>query len=293
MLGEFYGQFREWLDKTKAPPANQEDVAKVLDLLTEVTAWAPEVQRGKRKYSDERFVKSVRKRMDEKGDVSERQLDALVRIACKYNDQLPGVEARLAQMGLNGLIERVLESRPDEKSLRKLEVVEATEMDESTTKFVDSLRQQTDMGRALSDAQIKVLNSILLGAADQIPDFESVCSELGLSAEDVPDDPESGAILEAMEAVTEWNEPVKRGKRTYDDKAFIESLRGYYARKKFLSDRQRGALKRICARYADQVPNFEELAETYGIKRGGGKRKPEGGERKPEGGERKSEGSSQ
>ena len=266
MLAEFYGQFSEWLDKTKTPPADAEDVVKVLGVLEEVTEWAPEVQRGKRKYSDEKFVQSVCKRRDEKGDISVRQLDALVRMACKYEEQLPGIETRLGQMGLGALVDRIRETRPDEKSLRKLEIVGGVEADESTSKFVASLQQQTDMGRALSEAQLRVLDSIILGAADLIPDFENVCTELGLSMDDVPDDQESGSILEAMEWVKEWNPPTTRGKRTYDDKAFIESLQGYYKRKKFLSERQRGALKRICGRYAEQIPNFAELAETYGIK---------------------------
>ena len=266
MLGEFYGQFQKWLEKTKAPPADAADVDNVLGVLTEVSEWAPEVQRGKRKYSDEKFIASVRKRKDEKGDVSARQLEALVRIVCKYEDQLPDVEKRLTDMGLGSIVTQVRESQPAGEMLRKLEVAESVESDESTTKFVGSLRQQTDMGRALSDAQVKVLDSILLGAADLIPDSASVFEELGLSADDIPDDKESGAILEAMQSVTEWNPPTQRGKRTYDDKAFIESLSGYYGRKKFLSERQRGALKRICGRYGDQIPNFDELAKTYDIK---------------------------
>ncbi len=271
MLGEFYGQFQKWIEKTKVPPADGEAVGKVLAMLAEIGEWAPEVQRGKRKYSDERFVASIRKRQDEKGDVSTRQLEALVRIACKYEGQLVGVDKRLKDMGLGALVEQVSQTRPEEGTLRKLEVAEALESDESTSKFVASLRQQTDMGRALSDAQGKVLNTIILGAADQIPDSKSVLEELGMSLEDIPDDRESGAILDAMKAVSEWKPPTKRGKRTYDDKAFIESLRDYYGRKKFLSDRQRGALKRICGRYADQIPGFEELATTYGVKAGGKK----------------------
>jgi DNA topoisomerase-1 len=272
MLAEFYDQFQKWIEKTKAPPADAEEVDKVLTLLTEITEWAPEVQRGKRKYSDERFVASVRKRQDEKGDVSTRQLEALVRIACKYDGHLAEVEKRLTEMGLKLLVEQVRQTRPAEGMLRKLEVAESLEPDESTTKFVASLRQQTDMGRALSDAQDKVLNSIILGGADQIPDSKSVLEELGMSLDDIPDDKESGAILDAMKAVSEWNPPTKRGKRTYDDKAFIESLSAYYGRKKFLSERQRGALKRICGRYAEQIPNFEELAKTYDIKVGGKKK---------------------
>ncbi|MDP6491291.1 MAG: type I DNA topoisomerase, partial [Kiritimatiellia bacterium] len=180
MLGEFYDQFQKWIEKTKAPPADAEEVGRVLGLLTEITEWAPEVQRGKRKYSDESFVASVRKRQDDKGDVSTRQLEALVRIACKYDGQLADVETRLKDMGLESLAEQVRQSRPAEGTLRKLEIAESLESDESTTKFVASLRQQTDMGRALSDAQDKVLNSIILGAADSIPDAKSVLEELGL-----------------------------------------------------------------------------------------------------------------
>lgn len=266
MLDAFYKQFQEWIEKTKVPPAAAKDVTRVLQLLDEVGEWAPEVKRGKRTYSDAKFVASVRKRLEKKGEVSTRQLEALVRVTCKYEDQLPAMEQRLRDMGLQELLTRVRKTQPAERTLRKLKLAESLENDESTTKFVQSLRQQTDMGRALSTAQIKVLDSILLGGADKLPAADTLFKELGLSAEDIPDDRESGAILEAMQAVTEWNPPTQRGKRTYNDKAFVESLRGYYERKKFLSDRQRGALKRICSRYAEQIPNFEELAETYELK---------------------------
>ena len=293
MLGTFYEQFSQWLEKTKAPPAESEDVLKVLGVLDEITEWAPEVTRGKRAYSDEKFVKSVRKRQDEKGEVSVRQLDALVRMACKYEPQLPDIETRLGMMGLGALVDRIRESRPSEQSLRKLEIVNSLEMDESTTKFVGSLQQQTDMGRALSEAQLRVLDSIILGASEDIPDFDAVCTELGLSKDDVPNDEESGAILEAMTWVKEWNEPVKRGKRTYDDKAFFESLQGYYGRKKFLSERQRAALKKICGRYFEQIPKFDELAAAYDIKAVVKKKKAEESDEKPEAESEKPEESSE
>jgi hypothetical protein len=65
--------------------------------------------------------------------------------------------------------------------------------------------------------------------------------------------------------VAEWKPPVQRGRRTFDDKAFYQSLAQQFERRKALSDRQRAALKRMLRNYSAQIPGFAELAQTYGI----------------------------
>ena len=63
MLGEFYRHFKSWMELAKEPPADAGKVSTVLGMLDAVTAWGPEVQRGKRTYSDARFVASVKEQI--------------------------------------------------------------------------------------------------------------------------------------------------------------------------------------------------------------------------------------
>jgi len=58
---------------------------------------------------------------------------------------------------------------------------------------------------------------------------------------------------------------VKRGKRVFDDREFLESLAGQYKAKGTLSDRQVAALKKMMARYAEQIPHYAELQEKLNL----------------------------
>ena len=69
--------------------------------------------------------------------------------------------------------------------------------------------------------------------------------------------------FQALENVVEWAEPVKRGKRVFDDKEFIDSLSGQFKAKGALSERQVAALKRTASKYAGQIPNYADLQKQH------------------------------
>ena len=52
----------------------------------------------------------------------------------------------------------------------------------------------------------------------------------------------------------------------YNDEEFVVSLRDQYARRSSLSPRQVLALRRVCANYRNQIPNFEEVADRLGLR---------------------------
>ena len=276
MLGTFYESFRGWVDAIKMPEADVVLLAKTLELLKGVKEWAPEFKRGKRTYSDERFVASIHKQIDTgKRPVSERQMEALLRIACHYKDQVDGVEAFLVESGHKELLERSDLKPPKDTTITKLDLMSRIELDESAKSFVDSLRSRVEAGRCLSPAQAKALNNIVLSHASAIDGFDAIKDTLELENSEVAEDHESAPLIEALSGVTEWKPPVQRGKRTFDDKAFYESLQQQFGRKGFLSFKQRAALKRMVTRYRDVVPNYEALAEQLGLGKKGGKAKQE------------------
>jgi DNA topoisomerase-1 len=285
MLTKFYASFLGWVDKAKTPPADLGVVTGLLDLLGGVSQWAPETKRGKKTYSDEKFVQSVREQMD-KGDppLTDRQQEALVKMAMRYKEQMAGTEDRLAALGLGEEIEKLREAslppRPESKT--KLELLAAVSCEPARTVgkrvyddrvFIDSLAEQVHGGKRLSENQIRYLDRLVLKYADQIPDFEAKAAELHLEqGAAVETDPQAGEILGLLGRITEWKPPVQRGKRTWDDREFYESLDRQFKQKKSLSPRQVAAMRKMAARYASAIPDFADHAERLNLKSGRAKK---------------------
>lgn len=268
MLETFYKQFDEWMVLTKLPAADNGKVKQVMDELAKVQSWAPEVTHGKRTFSDQKFVESIKKQMDSaKGEVSERQLSALMKIASRYVEQVPElggiVEARKQEASAAGQPE----SGPAaQTTLRKLQVASGLNIPESSLKFVASLQKWADGGRELTPSQMRSLNRLIHQHARQIENYDVVKQELGLGEEpQQEEDHVSGDLIAGMRGVQTWKEPVKRGKMTFSDEAFYRSLSQQFERKGGLSIKQQVALKKMVTRYRDQVPNYEELTQKHGF----------------------------
>ena len=270
MMAEFYGRFSHWMALAKEPPADMARVNAVLSLLELVHEWAPPTKRGKRTYSDDKFVASIREQIEKnEKQVSDRQLDALGRIAVRYREQIPDGETRLGAAGFAGLLEEERNAPPPEIASRKFELLQAVEMDERGRKFIDSLAQQVASGRRLTAPQSAALDRALVRHAAVIPNFEQEKRQLGIVVEAASMEPdhESGPLLEVMGKVATWREAVKRGKKTFDDKEFFESLSRQFKQRGGLSPRQRAALGKMLFRYKEQIPDFEETVQRLGLRK--------------------------
>ena len=278
MMSDFFGQFKQWMELAKEPPADTGKVTEVLSMFDHVNTWGPEVQRGKRKYSDERFAASVKEQL-EKGEkaVSDKQLTALVKIAVRYREQIPGAEQALADLGFHDEIARDLASPSNEESMRRFKVLQGLQFSENQAAFIESLKQQAESGRKLSERQLAAIDRIIVQNAAQIKDFETVKQELNLTVDEaeMAPDHESPQLIALLGQVTVWQDPVSRGKMTFDDHAFFTSLDEQFNRKKSLSPRQRYALKRMIFRYKSQIPDFEQHAEQLGLNKKGKAEKEE------------------
>ncbi|MBT3193973.1 MAG: type I DNA topoisomerase [Verrucomicrobia bacterium] len=266
MLAKFYEQFSKWMEATKAPPADQDAVRRVVDALDAVEEWAPPVKRGKRTYSDEKFVKSIGETLEhEEKQVSTRQFEALGRIACRYREKLPVLADVLTANGLKALLDEPLPEPPRESSIKKLELLLSLELDEGGRDFAQSLADQAKGGRRLSPAQLKALDRMVLANSVKIEGFEGLKESLDLVGQELPEDNESPELIQLMSTVEDWKPPVKRGKREFNDETFFASLSQQLGARGYLSDRQRAALKRMIRRYREQVPTFEEVAERLDL----------------------------
>lgn len=276
MLDNFYGPFQQWVEKAKGPPADLDKVNGLLGLLGAVREWAPPTKRGRRTYSDEEYVKSVREQLvSGEKPISERQLDALINLAVRYQSQIPDFAHHAVRLGIQTAVaERTRASEPPDEIMReKIRALEHVPFEPprevrkrvyDDRVFYNSLREQVESGRRLSDNQMRHLDRLLQKYAGHISNFEACAARWGL-AQQTPSDPHAGPLVDMARAITQWKAPVQRGKRVWDDKEFVESLIRQYEGKRTLSPRQVAALKKLLRRYADAIPDYDARAEAAGL----------------------------
>ena len=269
MLSDFFVKFAAWLQGAQEPPPPTEKFTELFGLLDEVTQWREPVTAGKRVYSDEAFVKSVKDQMAEgKKPLSDKQLQALIKLAVAYREQIKDGEMRLVDLGYGPEVDR-------SKNAPSVDLVKwcflTIDRIGGLTKnpFLNSLREQVDRGKVLSEKQFSILARSIGENSGALPDAEQVRARLAPYVpggfEIAPVDPAVPELLQMVEKIGEWKEPARRGRRVYDDHAFVKSLQDQYARRSSLSPRQVAALRRILVNYRAQIPDFDANAERLGL----------------------------
>lgn len=270
MLSRFYRKFSAWVEAAKDPPPETGKFEELFALLDCVKNWKPPVGEGRRVYDDRGFVDSVKKQLAEKPEsATDRQLQALVKLAIAYRDQIPDGELKLTDLGYGPEIDRI-KNAPSTDLVRWC--FQTIDRIGGLTKnpFLNSLREQVDRGRVLSPKQFAILARSVGENAGALPDADLVRQRLAPYVpggfEVAPVDPAVPELLKLLETVKDWKAPARRGRRTYNDAEFASSLRDQYARRSSLSPRQVQALRRVCVNYKDQIPTFEEVADRLGLR---------------------------
>ena len=265
MLGVFYKRFSDWLGAIKVPTADAQATLGLIKALENVKAWRPESKRGKRTYSDGGFVLSIKEQMDAGKSVSPRQLQALARLVDRYRAQIPESDSCLQKAGMESVIEQ-RSTVPDESVTARFQLLQGLELREGTKKFVDSLQQQHEQGRSLSRAQLAALDRVLNDHAPRIPGFEAARESLGLAAQVTTEaDPQTGELVTLAGTIQEWKPAVKRGKRVFDDRLFVQSLTDQFRTRGRLSERQVAALRKLLKRYKVEVPDSAATPQSIPV----------------------------
>ncbi|WP_372808425.1 type I DNA topoisomerase [Pontiella sp.] len=266
MMQEFYPSLLEWIEHAKetADPAM---VAKCFQALEAVREWAPAVKSGRRVYDDRKTFEDLKEKVDEGELLSKRQGEMLHKMCCRYIQQIsPELAAELELIepeAVRGDTPRKIELLANVKFEEPRKVGKRTYDDK---KFVSSLGDQIAMGKRLSERQLAYLDTLLTKYSDQLENFEAIKAEFKLDEkEEVEADPTTAPVLALFDHVAEWAEPTTRGKREFNDKTFFESISAQFKGKGSLSDRQLAALKKMAARYADQIPNYAAAQDQYGL----------------------------
>jgi len=265
MMKEFYPSLLEWINNARET-ASAEEVNKYFHALESVTEWNPPVKRNNRVYDDAKTVKELREDVANGKKLSKRQAKMLHSICCRYIDQIPPELVRELKL--------TPEEKPREDTHEKIALLAGVQFEKPRTvgkrvyddaKFFASLKEQVEYGKKLSSRQLAALDSLLVKYADQIDNFEELKAKFGLEEKKKTESADSAVapLLELLKNVKEWVPPTKRGKREFNDLTFYESLTSQFKTKGTLSVKQVAALKKLIARYADQIPNYEQLQKLY------------------------------
>ncbi len=275
MMTEFYNSFAPWLAAAKvsgAPPA--EITGELLQLFTAVK-FAEKQKVGRRFFDDEKFVNSIKEKFTEKNSISEKQYQALLTMAAKYFSQLP-------QSGISNELRSDIDEAVavwKEKQTEELSRPPAPEVDGGYKtvfaafdnvvfpepksgraafdegKFFKSLKKQALAGKMLSEKQLAALKRMAVKYRAQLTGADAVFAALQIelppedtAAADTAD--RTKTLLEQLSAVKTWEAPVKKGRFTFDDKKFYQSIAGQYGEGKQLSPKQLAALEKLAEKYS-------------------------------------------
>ena len=270
MLSDFYAKFLRDISACAEPAPDKAKFDAVFALLDQVKVWKEPMKVGRRVYDDKAFVESVREQADSgERPLSTKQLEYLVRMALVYADQIPGAVKKLKELGLAGNAV-VRGEKADPEMVKYCFDLMDRIGGMMKNPFLKSLREQVEHGRGLSPKQLSILAKAVGENAGTLEDCDAVREKLsefvpgGFTT--MPSDPAVPELLKLMKGIKEWREPLKRGRRNYDDKAFVESLSAQFLRRHSLSPRQTMALRRVVVAYKDQIPDYDAKAEELGLK---------------------------
>lgn len=279
MLRGFYDQFSPWLSNAKLAGSVDADRAVVMLGLLKDIKWNEPVKVGRRVYDDKKFYDSIAQKYESSKCLSVKQFASLLDLAAKYEEQVPTIAEVAEQLNAT---EELQQAREKAAQIRERSAVNAEgggenryaevfaalaniKFDEPAAprrgrsfdekKFFLSLQSQAEGGRIFSDKQMDVLRKITLKYRDQVADFDKVAKLIQIDeSAPAPENTSVNAtevteLLDKLKGVTNWAEPVKQGRRVYDDQAFYKSLLDQHASGKTLSDRQVAALKKLVNKY--------------------------------------------
>ena len=268
MLSEFYSKFLVALNECREPAPDKKKFELVFDLLSNVRVWQKPKTVGKRTYDDKVFVQSVKAQMDEGKPLSAKQLEFLIRMVSFYSNQIPGAEMKMKEAGLGAGASLVIQKADEELVKYTFDVMNRIG-GMTRNAFIKSLYDQWERGKGLSVKQFKILAKAVGDNASSLDDCAEIRSRL---AEYVPEgfgsretDPTLPLLFKLLSTITEWRTPVKKGKKSYDDRSFVASLAEQYKARRSLTSRQISALKLIANSYKDKIPDFAKYAKELDL----------------------------
>ena len=305
MMEAFYSQFQKWTGGAAGAGApGNERVLKFLNSFPPGVNWQAPVTKGRRTYDDKKFYDSLVEQAAGTKSLSDKQWQAILALAARYADQIPGLMDAAAETGITAELEPLIVKQREQaaaeangtapakatlspeaealvKALAKVKWEDPVTRGRRTYddgKFYRSLARQATGGGALSLPQTAALKKLALRYQGQVADFAALSAMCALEAPaaagegeapaaavSAEDKAKTVALLAMLDSVTEWAAPQERRGRTYDDKKFYSSLKDQFARRQALSPKQFDALLSIARKYGEKIPDFAAATAAAGI----------------------------
>lgn len=275
MLNDFYTNFLQWMDHAKHHDAPESEIAEKVLALFDDLAFEEPLKIGRRTYDDRKFVTSIQEKMAKDGKISSKQYQALLGMMAKYSSKIDlnaipaeirpefdevlteykAKEAEKARSEADGTISKyqtVFDAFKNVKWDEPAAGRSGRAFDEK--KFFKSLETQNQSGKTFSEKQLSVLKRMVLKYRTQFENPAEILSLMGLEAsaesENTPNDAiNPQEIIDALAKVTNWADPVKKGRFAFDEKKFYQSVAQQFADGKQLSEKQLNALKKLHDKY--------------------------------------------
>ncbi len=279
MLSQFYTKFLHDIEACKPPAPESNKFKVVFDLLDEIQTWKPPVTVGKRVYDDKAFVENVKESFQAGKEMSQRQLDVLVRVLLSYSSQVPNVESRLKELGVIANGQTKVERADSEMVKYCLQMLERIP-NLAKNAFMKSLREQFERGKGLTMKQFGILARSIGENCGALPDYVDIRLKLtpfvpGGFPEQICD-PRVKKLIAMLKDVSQWRPKTRRGRKVYDDKGFFESLAVQYSQRGTLTSLQTDALRKLAKAYSAKIPDYKTRAVEAGITDDNGESPEEG-----------------
>lgn len=284
MMKDFYSNFQPWIEAARnqgAPPPERAEL--LLSLFDGIKFIAPQ-KVGRRTFDDGKFITSIKEKFSEEKKLTEKQYQALINLVSRYYDQIPSNKiSKLSDSDKEALSVAAVEQR-NKNIQREHDAALAATMDYSSMfaafdnvkfpparsgknmfdegKFFTSLKKQALSGKPLTVKQLSALSKLANKYRSELNNPEVLFAIIGDNVSDnkcvssceggnVIND-EVKLILSRLSKVIEWAEPIKRGRFSFDDKKFYESLSRQFYDGRLLSEKQLIALRKLDAKYAEK-----------------------------------------
>ena len=273
MLNDFYSNFMQWMDHAKHHDAPAADISgKILSLFDNVKFDEPQ-KIGRRVYDDAKFITSIRDKMNKDNKISAKQYQAVLAMAAKYSDQI-GIEnippevkndfdsAMLNYQQKKSADENVSAENKYSVVFNALDNVKwdtpaagrsGRTFDEK--KFFKSLKEQNLSGKSFSDKQLAVLKRMVAKYIPQLSNAAEIMEIMGIDApvqsdkQPQTDNLSMQEMLDSLSTVQNWAEPVRKGRFSFDEKNFYQSVAQQFSSGKQLSEKQFNAVKKLHDKY--------------------------------------------
>lgn len=246
MLASFYKKLKVWLSEAKAPDADPDTVAAVLEKFKEIKEWSPPTKTGKRVFSDEDFVKDIeatflgkptsksaaRKKKTKKGEsvanagldtadqdayppdpdaaptgaITENQLNALLSILSRYRAQIHDFEDFVKSIGQEKILEDEKLQPPRASTMAIFAIMDKVGPPEGSESFYNSLHDQVKRGKRLTPKQRHYLERMFLENHELIEGFSPELCERLEVEYELPSSVDTGKAEEILAALANVKE---------------------------------------------------------------------------------------